>query len=455
MINSFADTIVALATAQGVGAIAVIRLSGSEAISICNNVFKGKDLTQVDSHTAHFGTIRKGEEIIDEVLVTVFKGPHSYTKENTVEISSHGSPFIVKKLLQLFVEQGARSAKPGEFTQRAFLNGQLDLTQAEAVADLIASDSEASHQAAMNQMRGGFSNKIKDLREELIGFASMIELELDFGEEDVEFADRTQLNNLIVELQKNITVLINSFDQGNAIKEGIPTVIAGKPNAGKSTLLNALFNEEKAIVTDIEGTTRDVIEDELIISGIKFRFIDTAGLREADNQVEAIGIEKTKEKMSEASLILYLFDVNTTSEEELKLVVEDLEKREKPYLLIGNKIDQSNDYKDKFKPFENVVYISASKQTKLSDLEDVLLETVHLKDFKTGDTVVTNLRHYESLIKTQEALDKTLEGIDAEVSGDFLAMDIRQALHYLGEIVGEISTDDLLDSIFSNFCIGK
>ncbi len=455
MINSFADTIVALATAQGVGAIAVIRLSGSEAISICNNVFKGKDLTQVDSHTAHFGTIRKGEEIIDEVLVTVFKGPHSYTKENTVEISSHGSPFIVKKLLQVFVEQGARSAKPGEFTQSAFLNGQLDLTQAEAVADLIASDSEASHQAAMNQMRGGFSNKIKDLREELIGFASMIELELDFGEEDVEFADRTQLNNLIVELQKNITVLINSFDQGNAIKEGIPTVIAGKPNAGKSTLLNALFNEEKAIVTDIEGTTRDVIEDELIISGIKFRFIDTAGLREADNQVEAIGIEKTKEKMSEASLILYLFDVNTTSEEELKLVVEDLEKREKPYLLIGNKIDQSNDYKDKFKPFENVVYISASKQTKLSDLEDVLLETVHLKDFKTGDTVVTNLRHYESLIKTQEALDKTLEGIDAEVSGDFLAMDIRQALHYLGEIVGEISTDDLLDSIFSNFCIGK
>lgn len=455
MINSFADTIVALATAQGVGAIAVIRLSGSEAISICNNVFKGKDLTQVDSHTAHFGTIRKGEEIIDEVLVTVFKGPHSYTKENTVEISSHGSPFIVKKLLQLFVEQGARSAKPGEFTQRAFLNGQLDLAQAEAVADLIASDSEASHQAAMNQMRGGFSNKIKDLREELIGFASMIELELDFGEEDVEFADRTQLNNLIIELQKNIKVLINSFDQGNAIKEGIPTVIAGKPNAGKSTLLNALFNEEKAIVTDIEGTTRDVIEDELVISGIKFRFIDTAGLREADNQVEAIGIEKTKEKMSEASLILYLFDVNTTSEEELKSVVEDLEKREKPFLLIGNKIDRLSDYQEKFKSFENVVYISASEQTKLTDLEDVLLETVHLKDFKTGDTVVTNLRHYESLIKTQEALDKTLEGIDAEVSGDFLAMDIRQALHYLGEIVGEISTDDLLDSIFSNFCIGK
>ncbi len=455
MINSFADTIVALATAQGVGAIAIIRLSGSDAISICNKVFKGKDLNHVESHTAHFGTIRKEEQIIDEVLVTVFKGPHSYTKENTVEISSHGSPFIVKKLLQLFIEQGARSARPGEFTQRAFLNGQLDLAQAEAVADLISSDSESSHQAAMNQMRGGFSSKIKDLRKELIGFASMIELELDFGEEDVEFADRTQLNNLIVELQKNITVLVNSFDQGNAIKEGIPTVIAGKPNAGKSTLLNALFNEEKAIVTDIEGTTRDVIEDELIISGIKFRFIDTAGLREADNQVEAIGIQKTKEKMLEASLILYLFDVNTTSENDLSLIAEDLEQRDKPYLLIGNKIDQSENYQEKFRSFDHVIYISASKQTSLSDLEDVLLETVHLKDFKTGDTVVTNLRHFESLIKTQEALDKTLEGIDSEVSGDFLAMDIRQALHYLGEIVGEISTDDLLDSIFSNFCIGK
>ncbi len=455
MINSFADTIVALATAQGVGAIAVIRLSGSEAISICNKVFKGKDLHQVKSHTAHFGTIRKEEQIIDEVLVTVFKGPHSYTKENTVEISSHGSPFIVQKLLQLFIEQGARSARPGEFTQRAFLNGQLDLAQAEAVADLISSDSESSHQAAMNQMRGGFSNKIKDLRKELIGFASMIELELDFGEEDVEFADRTQLNNLIVELQKNITVLINSFDQGNAIKEGVPTVIAGKPNAGKSTLLNALFNEEKAIVTDIEGTTRDVIEDELIISGIKFRFIDTAGLREADNQVEAIGIQKTKEKMSEASLILYLFDVNTTSKDDLSLIADDLEQRDKPYLLIGNKIDKSENYEEKFRSFEHIIYISASKQTKLSDLQDVLLETVHLKNFKTGDTVVTNLRHYESLIKTQEALDKTLVGIDTEVSGDFLAMDIRQALHYLGEIVGEISTDDLLDSIFSNFCIGK
>lgn len=455
MINNLTDTIVALATAPGTGAIAVIRLSGVDAIAICNKVFPSKDLLEVPSHTVHFGTIRKDQEILDEVLVSVFKAPHSYTKENTVEVSTHGSPYIINKIMQLFVESGARSAKAGEFTQRAFLNGQLDLAQAEAVADLIASDSEASHQAAMNQMRGGFSTKIKELRDQLIGFASMIELELDFGEEDVEFADRSQLTHLIVELQKVISSLISSFDQGNVIKEGIPTVIAGKPNAGKSTLLNTLFNEEKAIVTDIAGTTRDVIEDELTINGIKFRFIDTAGLREANDAVEAIGIKKTREKMTDASLILYLFDVETTSVDELKITRAELDELGKPYLLIGNKIDKVDEYKIKFAGFPKATYISAATQANVEDLKELLLETVNLKDFKTGDTVVTNIRHFESLINTQTALDKTLEGIDEEISGDFLAMDIRQALHHLGLIVGDITTDDLLDSIFSNFCIGK
>jgi len=455
MINSLSDTIVALATAPGTGAIAVVRLSGTDAIEICNKVFPSKNLQDVPSHTVHFGTIRKEKEILDEALVTVFKAPHSYTKENTVEVSTHGSPYIINKIMQLFVEGGARSAKPGEFTQRAFLNGQLDLAQAEAVADLIASDSEASHQAAMNQMRGGFSTKIKDLRDQLIGFASMIELELDFGEEDVEFADRSQLTNLILELQKVIGALISSFDQGNVIKEGIPTVIAGKPNAGKSTLLNTLFNEDKAIVTDIAGTTRDVIEDELTINGIKFRFIDTAGLREAKDAVEAIGIKKTREKMSEASLILYLFDVETTTIDELQLTTLELDNLGKPYLLIGNKIDKLPDYEKRFSSFKNITYISAKTQIRIDHLNDLLLETVNLKDFKTGDTVVTNIRHFESLINTRTALDKTLEGIDEEISGDFLAMDIRQALHHLGLITGEISTDDLLESIFSNFCIGK
>ncbi len=455
MINYLSDTIVALATAPGTGAIAVVRLSGTDAIAICNKVFPSKNLLEVPSHTIHFGTIRKNKEVLDEALVSVFKAPHSYTKENVVEVSTHGSPYIINKLMQLFIEKGARSAKAGEFTQRAFLNGQLDLAQAEAVADLIASDSEASHQAAMNQMRGGFSTKIKDLRDQLIGFASMIELELDFGEEDVEFADRSQLTNLIVELQKVIGTLIASFDQGNVIKEGIPTVIAGKPNAGKSTLLNTLFNEEKAIVTDIAGTTRDVIEDELTINGIKFRFIDTAGLREATDAVEAIGIKKTKEKMSEASLILYLFDVETTTADELRKTAKELDELGKPYLLIGNKIDKIADYKKKFSSFEKVIYISASVQVNVEYLTELLLETVNLKNFKTGDAVVTNIRHFESLVNTQTALDKTLEGIDEDISGDFLAMDIRQALHHLGLIVGDITTDDLLDSIFSNFCIGK
>lgn len=452
---NFDDTIVALATAPGIGAIAVIRLSGTKAIQLCNQVFHGKDLEKQTSHTIHFGTIRNDEnKVIDEVLVSLFKAPHSFTKEDVIEISTHGSPYIVKQVLQLFIEKGAQYAKPGEFTQRAFLNGQFDLAQAEAVADLIASDSEASHQAALNQMRGGFSTKIKELREQLIHFASMIELELDFGEEDVEFADRDQLISLINNLLAVINPLIESFNLGNVIKEGIPTVIAGKPNAGKSTLLNCLLNEEKAIVSEIAGTTRDVIEDEISIEGFKFRFIDTAGLRETTDKVEAIGVERTKEKMEKASLIIYLFDTATTTINSLKEELIPVKELGIPYIIIGNKVDQGDasifDDID-----EEILFISASTGHNVDTLSEQLLKTVGATDFRAGDTVVTNMRHYQGLLETKTSLEKVIEGINLGVTGDFLAMDIRQALHHLGEITGEITTEDLLDNIFSKFCIGK
>lgn len=445
-------TIVAPASAPGVGAISLIRLSGHDAITICNQVFKGKDLTQVDTHTVHFGTIREGDRIIDEVLVSVFKTPQSFTKENVVEISCHGSDYIVQQIIQVLIQQGARTASPGEFTKRAFLNGQFDLAQAEAIADLISSDSEATHKAALNQMRGGFSLEIKALRDKLVHFASMVELELDFAEEDVEFADRTQLVKLIQEILVVIKALITSFDFGNAIKNGIPTVIAGKPNAGKSTLLNRLLNEEKAIVSDIPGTTRDFIEDELILQGVRFRFIDTAGLRETDDKVEAIGVARTKQKMEEADLILYLFDTALDSLEEVQAEVNHLKTLGIPYQLIGNKIDIGQEL-----PLENedIVYISASDDRNIDDLQSKILTLVKMDSFQSGSTIVTNTRHYESLLRTRESLDKVIEGINLQVTGDFLAMDIRQALHFLGEITGEITTDDLLENIFSKFCIGK
>lgn len=451
------DTIIALATPQGVGAIAVIRLSGKEAIKLTNEVFKGKDLEKQASHTIHFGIIRDGEKIIDEVLVSLFIAPKSFTKENVVEISTHGSSYIVKQVLKLLIRKGARPAKPGEFTQRAFLNGQFDLAQAEAVADLIHSDSEASHQAALNQMRGGFSNEISRLRGELIHFASMIELELDFTEEDVEFASRDDLRGLVGELLKVVELLIGSFDLGNVIKNGVPTVIAGKPNAGKSTLLNALLNEEKAIVSDIAGTTRDFIEDEVNIGGVIFRFIDTAGLRETTDVIEAIGVSRTQEKMKTASLILYLFDLTETSMVEIHRDVNKLENLGVPFLKVANKIDKAepsiveelrNTYKD-------TIFISAGQKENLDDLKRRILELVNLDKFKTGNTVVTNIRHYDSLNKTRESLIDVLKGLDNEVTNDFLAMDIRRSLHYLGEITGEITTDDLLANIFSKFCIGK
>ena len=451
------NTIVALATPQGTGAIAVIRLSGQEAISIANKVFKGKDLEKQDSHTVHFGTIRESDKIIDEVLATVFRAPNSFTKENSVEISTHGSPYIIKKVIQILLKNGAQLAQPGEFTKRAFMNGQFDLAQAEAVADLIHSDSEASHEAALQQMRGGFSKEINDLRQQLIHFASLIELELDFGEEDVEFADRDDLKNLVSKLLYVINKLVKSFDLGNVIKNGIPTVIAGKPNAGKSTLLNALLNEEKAIVSDVAGTTRDFIEDELNIEGVSFRFIDTAGLRHTEDKVEAIGVERTHEKMKQASLILYLFDLEVETEESILEEIEKLEKLEKPFLPIGNKIDlASESLLSKLQNQEHPwAFIAAQKKENIDRLKETLIKTVNLDNFKTGDTMVTNLRHYNELVQTQSALDDVLNGLGCNITGDFLAMDIRQALHHLSTITGEISTDDLLENIFSKFCIGK
>jgi tRNA modification GTPase len=452
------DTIVALATAQGKGAIAVIRLSGPEAITIADSLFHGKALAQQDSHTLHFGTIREDGKIIDEVVVSLFKAPHSYTRENVVEISCHGSDYIVEQIVKATLRQGARLAQAGEFTKRAFLNGQLDLAQAEAVADLIASDSRLSHEVAMKQMRGGFSQEIKALRAQLIHFASMIELELDFGEEDVEFADRTALQQLIYNIQQLIRSLLKSFEFGNVIKNGVPVVIVGKPNAGKSTLLNALLNEEKAIVSDVAGTTRDFIEDEINLEGISFRFIDTAGLRETTDKVEAIGVERTLKKVEEASLVLYLFDVQTTTPQELAAETAALQlSGNKTLLAVANKIDTAAAADlEAYQSVADTVFIAAAKGQGLEALRQKLIDKVKVNQLDTSDqTIVTNLRHYQSLENTNAALDDVLNGIAVNISGDLLAADIRRALYSLGEITGEITTEDLLDNIFTKFCIGK
>lgn len=452
------DTIIALATPQGIGAIGVIRLSGKEAINITNKVFKGKDLNTQESHTIHFGTIRdEDNRILDEVLISLFIAPKSFTKENVVEISCHGSNFIIKQIIQLLIRKGARPAKPGEFTKRAFMNGQFDLAQAEAVADLINADTEAAHNAALNQMRGGFSGEIKRLREELIHFASMIELELDFGEEDVEFASRDDLKDLVNKLLVVVNALIQSFDLGNVIKNGVPTVIAGKPNAGKSTLLNALLQEEKAIVSDIAGTTRDFIEDEIVIGGVAFRFIDTAGLRETTDAIEKIGVERTQAKMKTASMIIYLFDLSQVDIVEMNKEINVLENTGVPFLKVGNKLDKVDEsLVEKLQhQHPDMLFLTAKEQEHVELLKERILELVNLNKFKRGDTVVTNIRHYDSLLQTKNALMNVIEGIDGQVTNDFVAMDIRQALHYLGEITGEITTDDLLANIFSKFCIGK
>ena len=450
------DTIVALATSPGSqGAIAVIRVSGTEAINLVNSVFKGKDLTKQASHTIHFGTIREGEEIIDEVLVSLFVGPNSYTKENSVEISTHNSKYIIERVINLLIRNGARAARPGEFTLRAFLNGGLDLSQAEAVADLIASNSAASHQIAMQQMRGGFSNQLKILREDLVHFASLIELELDFSEEDVEFANRDQLKTLIQKIYSVINKLISSFEQGNVLKNGVPVVIAGKPNVGKSTLLNALLNEERAIVSDIAGTTRDTIEDEINIKGITFRFIDTAGIRHTEDIIEAKGVERTREKMKQARLIIYLFDPTQDTIQDVQTQIEDVKELNIPFVTIINKSDLITEEQRKSYAILNPLYISAKEQIGIEELKDELLNQVNLSNINTDDVMVTNIRHVEALQHTQTALEKVLYGIDNPVTSDFLAMDIRQALHHLGEITGSVTTDDLLDNIFSKFCIGK
>ncbi|MFM7485666.1 MAG: tRNA uridine-5-carboxymethylaminomethyl(34) synthesis GTPase MnmE [Cytophagales bacterium] len=448
------DTIVALATPQGISALAVIRLSGGESIGITNRVFRGKDLTRQPSHTMHFGLITDGDRPIDEVLVSVFREPSSFTKEDSIEISCHGSPTIVKEIIKVLLKQGARMAKPGEYTKRAFLNGRFDLAQAEAVADLIHAENDNARQAALNQMRGGFSKEIQHLREKLIHFASLIELELDFGEEDVEFAKRDELKQLIFKIQSYLKPLILSFDQGNVIKNGVPVVIAGKPNAGKSTLLNALLNEERAIVSEIAGTTRDVIEDEMILGGITFRFMDTAGIRHTLDTIEAIGVQRTYESMKKASLILYLFDLTETSKEEIDREESEIKKLGIPYLKIGNKLDQASP--DVLKNLGNdFVLIAAAAKTNLEKLKHRIISLFQVNDVKQGDVVVTNLRHYQNLLQTNQSLTHVLEGMDGHVTGDFLAMDIRQSLHYLGEITGEITSDDLLVNIFSKFCIGK
>ncbi|WP_026904910.1 tRNA uridine-5-carboxymethylaminomethyl(34) synthesis GTPase MnmE [Pedobacter glucosidilyticus] len=455
------ETIVALATPAGIGAIGVIRLSGPEAISITNKVFYGKNLETQDSHTIHFGTIRDEGFIIDEVLVSLFVAPKSYTKENVVEISCHGSDYIIASIIKLMIKNGARAAKAGEFTLRAFLNGGLDLSQAEAVADLIASSSKSAHQLALQQMRGGFSNELKNLREQLIHFASMIELELDFSEEDVEFANRDQLKQLILAINKVVSRLIQSFEMGNVIKNGVPVVIAGKPNVGKSTLLNVLLNEERAIVSDIAGTTRDTVEDEITLQGVRFRFIDTAGIRETADIIEAKGVERTFEKIKSSAIVLYLFDPRETSLTELKAIIDDLQQviqeNNSKLLLVANKIDETqvNDALSGFESLGEILYISAKEKHNIQLLEDELLKAANLSQINKDEVIVSNIRHLEALQKTEASLSRVLNGIDNPVTSDFLAMDIKQALYYLGEITGTVTTDDLLENIFSKFCIGK
>lgn len=453
------EPIAALATAPGVGAIAVIRVSGEGAIALTARIFRGKDLTQQPTHTAHFGTLRdQDNSIIDEVLVTVFRSPQSFTKEDVAEIACHGSDYIIRRILRRLTQEGVRMARPGEFTQRAFLNGQFDLVQAEAVADLIAADSEASHKAALTQLRGGFSKQLKTLRQQLIDFVALVELELDFGEEDVEFAKRDQLRGLMQNIRAVLRPLIDSFSTGNAIKNGVATVIVGKPNAGKSTLLNALLNEEKAIVSDIPGTTRDVIEDELFIDGIRFRLIDTAGLRQATDTIEAIGVERTMQQLNKAAVALYLFDANEMSVADVQAVEADLQTRNIPYLLVANKIDRLTDAAiDALRQAFGaaLILIQANTGRGLAEMTQRLANFVKQGNVLNDSTLVTNARHYEHLTACDEALSRAIANLDAGVSADWLAMDLRQALRSLGELTGEITTDDLLESIFSRFCIGK
>ena len=462
------DTIVALATATGVGAISVIRLSGKEAIELADKVFKTlnrKPLSEAPSHTVHLGTIKSENQVIDECLATIFKGKKSYTGEPVVEFSCHGSAYITQEVIKLCLANGARLAEAGEFTKRAFLNGKLALNQAEAVADLIASDSKASHQVALQQMRGGFTSEIEDLRQELLNFASLIELELDFSEEDVEFADRSQFEQLLKRIKTTLQTLIQSFSAGNAIKNGIPVAIVGKPNAGKSTLLNTLLNEERAIVSDIAGTTRDTIEETLHIAGVTFRFIDTAGIRDTKDQIEAIGVEKAKEKIKKAQLILYLYnEKENTTDEVIHFVTENYHKEAK-FILLHNKIE---DLQEGIPPFDNEILASIPEEYIFSQLRISAKENINIDELKkilslyvknlspsAGNTIITNIRHYEALNNALQAIEKVEEGMQIHLSGDLLAIDIRETLYHLGSITGAVSNDELLGNIFSRFCIGK
>jgi tRNA modification GTPase len=460
------DTIVALATPSGAGAIAIIRISGATAVDIAAEIFqsvRGKDLTKQKSHTLHLGHIVDGNKTLDEVLVSIFKGPNSYTGENTIEISCHGSTYIQQQIIQLLLRKGCRMANAGEFTLRAFLNGKLDLSQAEAVADLISSDNEASHQIAMQQMRGGFSNEIANLRIELLNFASLIELELDFAEEDVEFADRSQFNELIQRIELVLKRLIDSFAVGNVIKNGIPVAIVGEPNVGKSTLLNALLNEERAIVSEIAGTTRDTIEDELVIDGIGFRFIDTAGIRETKDVVESIGIQRTFEKIEQAQVVLYLVDgcqlMVDGAIDSIKIEIEKIKNQipSKPLITIINKSDLlSPEHLSTINQhLSTVLLLSAKQKTGIEELKNQLLSFVNTGALRNNETIVTNTRHYDSLLKALEEIQKVKHGLQTNLSSDLMAIDIKEALYHFGMITGQVTNDELLGNIFANFCIGK
>ena len=457
------DNICALATASGMGAIAVLRISGPDAIDICESIFEskrpGKLLGSQKSHTIHLGSIVNENQMIDEVLVSLFKGPNSYTGDNVVEISCHGSTFIQQQILQLLIHKGCRTARPGEFTFRAFMNGKMDLSQAEAVADLISSSNEKSHQLALSQMRGGFSSEINTLRKQLIKFASLIELELDFSTEDVEFANRSDLEILLNELKRVLRKLIDSFALGNVLKNGIPVAIVGEPNVGKSTLLNSLLNEERAIVSEIAGTTRDTVEDELVIEGISFRFIDTAGIRDTKEKIERIGIKKTFEKIDQSKVVLYLFDALSSSPDQVKQEIVKLESltNGKQLIVIANKVDAGDlsQIKADFSFLPQIIFISAKNNDQVEVLKSLLTEKVKNGLLSNADVMVSNSRHYEALSLSLQYVVRVQDGMKNHLSGDLLSMDLRQALFHLGEITGEITTDDLLDVIFRDFCIGK
>ncbi len=459
------DTICAPATAPGMAAIAVIRISGPEAFAIAQVCFepqkKGLAFSEISTHKVILGQFHEGERPVDEVLLTKFQHPHTYTGEDLVEISCHGSPFIQQEIIRILIDKGARMAKPGEFTMRAFLNGRMDLSQAEAVADLIASNSSASHKMAFRQMRGHFSERIRELRQQLVTFAGLIELELDFSEEDVEFADRGSLNTLLDTIENEIGRLKQSFSMGNVLKNGIPVAIIGKPNVGKSTLLNALLNEERAIVSDIPGTTRDTIEDTIAINGVAFRFIDTAGLRHSEDTIETFGIERTYEKIRQAAIILYLFDASGTTLEEITETLNDF--REKFYdenkrlILIANKIDLLEEIPHHFRNLVELetIFVSAKRKENINMIAESLLSSVSTASEEENQAIVSNSRHYEALAKTAEAIAAVRRGIEENLPGDLMAIDLRSALHHLGTITGEVTNEEILGNIFEKFCIGK